>query len=77
MSEQDTQQPPTGVEQTQGSGEGERQQQGGSARPFDKRRSSRDRSSRHRRGQQQGQGQQPRRPEALLNMDEMRELVQL
>ena len=73
MSEQDTQQPPTSLEQSQGSGEGERTQ---NARAFDKRRSQRDRS-RHRRGQQQGQGGQPRRPEALLNMDEMRELVQL
>ena len=78
MSEQDTQQPPTGVEQTQeGSGEGERAQQQ-NARAFDKRRSGRDRS-RHRRGQQpqHGQGQPPRRPDPLLNMDEMRVLVQL
>lgn len=78
MSEQDTQQPQANAEQAQGSGEGERQQQGSSARGFDKRRPPRDRS-RHRRGpQQHGQGQQqPRRPEPLLNMDELRELVQL
>lgn len=75
MSEQDTQQPPTGVEQAQGAGEGERQQT--SARPFDKRRSSRDRSRHRSRGQSSNQQGQQRRPEALLNMDEMRELVQL